>query len=178
MEDFLTFSAIEHSRLEIIKTDEHIPELIESIYGEYMLTAANKGIKLEKNIGDGVSKAWVDRSLIRRASCNLLQNALKYTHSGGTVTMNARKTSMDGVDYVAISFSDTGPGIPENERDKIFQKYYRSESAKGTKGNGLGLAIVKSIALAHGGRVELESTEGNGSVFTLIIPTGPGSADA
>lgn len=173
MEDFMTFSAIEHSKLEIVKTEEQIPELIESVYGEYMLTAANKGIKLKRNIGDGVSKALVDRNLIRRASCNLLQNALKYTRPGGTVTMNAEKILMDGVDSVAISFSDTGSGIPESERDKIFLKYYRSGSSKGTKGSGLGLAIVKSIAVAHGGKVELESTEGKGSVFTLIIPVKP-----
>ena len=170
MEDFMTFSAIEHSRLEIIKSKVLMPELIESVFGEYMLAAANKGITLTRKIGDGVATAKVDRNLIRRACCNLLQNALKYTRRGGNVTMNADKRTVDDVDSIAISFSDTGPGIPESERDRIFQKYYRSGSSKGTKGTGLGLAIVKSIAVAHGGRVELESTEGKGSVFTLIIP--------
>ena len=92
--------------------------------------------------------------------------------------MNADKRMVDGVDSIAISFSDTGPGIPESEWDRIFQKYYRSGSSKGTKGTGLGLAIVKSIAVAHGGRVDLESTEGKGSVFTLIIPAGPENAGA
>jgi PAS domain S-box-containing protein len=170
MEDFMTFSAIEHSRLEIIKTKEYMPELIESVYGEYMLTASNKGINLTRDIGSGVATARVDRNLIRRACCNLLQNALKYTRAGGTVAMKAERRLVDGIDSIAVSFSDTGPGIPESERDRIFQKYYRSGSSKGTKGSGLGLAIVKSIAVGHGGRVELESTEGIGSVFTLIIP--------
>ena len=178
MEDFMTFSAIEHSRLEMVKTEERMPELIESVYGEYMLIAANKGIKLIRDIGEGVSRARIDRNLIRRACCNLLQNALKYTSAGGTVTINAKKRLVNGVDSIAVSVSDSGPGIPESERDRIFQKYYRSGSSKGTKGTGLGLAIVKSIAVAHGGRVELDSTEGKGSVFTLIIPAGIGNSDA
>lgn len=178
MEDFMTFSAIEHSRLDIVKTKEFMPELIESVYGEHMLTAANKGITLMRDVGNGVDTARVDRNLIRRAYCNLLQNALKYTRAGGTVTINAEKRLVDGFDSVAVSFSDNGPGIPESERDRIFQKYYRSSSSKGTKGSGLGLAIVKSIAAAHGGRVELESTEGKGSVFTLVIPAEHDNAGA
>ncbi len=69
-----------------------------------------------------------------------------------------------------VSVSDTGIGIPADEQDKVFDKYYRSPSAAGTKGSGLGLAVVKAVAVAHGGSVELQSEVGKGSTFSLKLP--------
>ena len=74
---------------------------------------------------------------------------------------------------LVISVSDTGPGIPSEELEKVFQKYYRSSSSSGVKGTGLGLAIVKAVAEAHGGHAEVESEEGKGSTFSLVIPMDP-----
>ena len=75
---------------------------------------------------------------------------------------------------VVVSVTDTGRGIEPEDQEKVFEMYYRSKRAGGTKGSGLGLAIVKAVATAHGGRVELTSQPGKGSTFRLILPTKTG----
>jgi signal transduction histidine kinase len=96
-----------------------------------------------------------------------LQNAINYTSEGGMVSLSAETVYNN---MLVIQVSDSGNGIPREEHDKIFRKYYRSSAVKGIKGNGIGLAIVKEVATAHGGCVELESIEGVGSTFTLYLP--------
>jgi two-component system, OmpR family, sensor kinase len=105
---------------------------------------------------------------LRRLLINLVDNAIKYTPSGGTV-----KVSIDRQDeWVKLAVDDTGIGIPPEERQKVFQRFYRSPEARSGSqgGSGLGLAIVKSIVEAHGGRVELEGEPGKGSSFAVLLP--------
>lgn len=110
-----------------------------------------------------------DLSQLRRLLFNLVDNAIKYTPAGGTVNVSVKKTGGNAV----LSVEDTGLGIPEEEQHKIFQRFYRSAEARsgGQGGSGLGLSIAKSIAEAHDGRIELESTPGRGSNFRLYLPT-------
>jgi signal transduction histidine kinase len=96
-----------------------------------------------------------------------MQNAVSYTPEGGMISLNAGTVFQN---MLAIQVSDSGNGIPREEHDKIFRKYYRSSAAKGMKGSGVGLAIVNEIVAAHGGCIELESIEGVGSTFTMYIP--------
>jgi signal transduction histidine kinase len=115
----------------------------------------------------------IDQKLVQRAVTNLLQNAVNYTPSGGMISLGIESTRGDDEDFIVISVADTGPGIPKEEQDKVFDKYYRSSRTIDTKGTGLGLFIVKTVAKAHGGQVELTSEEGKGSTFKIILPSAP-----
>ena len=112
-----------------------------------------------------------DRLQLVSALSNLIDNAVKYSNQGGVVTISAR--AVDG--FVEIQVSDTGIGIPARDLDRVFERFYRVDRARSrtTGGTGLGLAIVRHVATNHGGDVTVRSREGEGSVFTLRIPTLP-----
>jgi two-component system OmpR family sensor kinase len=107
-----------------------------------------------------------DRNRIRQVASILLDNAVKYTPDGGRITVTVRET--DG--WAGLEVSDTGIGIPEDQLPLIFDRFYRADKARASSGAGLGLSIARQIAEAHGGRIEVESTPGEGSTFTLLLP--------
>lgn len=173
VEDFLAVSRLESgtgtTKMSVMNTAE---VAYEAFMGTQPL-AEKKGIEFTADISGAPEPVMADRVLVSRAVGNLLQNAINYTQAGGKVRLAVYSVTMDGVEYAAISVSDTGPGIPPEEREKVFNKYYRSPGVAGTKGSGLGLAIVKAVADAHGGRVVLDTKLGEGSTFTLLVPRKP-----
>ncbi len=113
----------------------------------------------------------VDGARLRRALANLLDNALKHTPPGGAVTLAA--TAVDGGRQVQYTVTDSGPGIPPEELERIWERFYRGDRARtGRSGSGLGLAIVKEIVEAHGGTVGVESVVGQGSRFWVRVGEG------
>jgi signal transduction histidine kinase len=110
--------------------------------------------------------AAVDRNRIRQAFANLLDNAIKYTPSGGSVTVSAQ----DGPDNAVVHFRDTGYGIPADEQDKIWARLYRGDKSRSERGLGLGLSLVKAIVEAHHGEVSVTSKNGEGSDFAVMLP--------
>ncbi|MEP7201478.1 MAG: ATP-binding protein [Ilumatobacteraceae bacterium] len=104
------------------------------------------------------------------AVANLLENAVKYSDAGSQVTVESRREN----DWVELVVSDTGVGIPPRDIDRIFERFYRVDRARSrdTGGTGLGLSIVRHVATNHSGEVTVHSREGEGSVFTIRIPTG------
>ena len=112
-----------------------------------------------------------DFALLRRLLLNLVDNGIKYTPSGGVVKVSISRSG----DLAVLSVQDSGPGIPPEEREKVFQRFYRSPEARasGQGGSGLGLSIVKSIVDAHHGQVELTSPPGGGSAFKVSLPLAP-----
>lgn len=113
-------------------------------------------------------------SQVATAVANLVENAIAYSAEETRVTV----TTQADDDHVQISVADQGIGIAPNEVDRIFERFYRADQARSraTGGTGLGLAIVKHIATNHGGRVEVSSTLGGGSTFTLRLPASPPDA--
>jgi signal transduction histidine kinase len=107
-----------------------------------------------------------DRDRLRQAVSILLDNAVKYTPKGGRVAVIVH----EGEEWVKIEVSDTGIGIPEDQLPLIFERFHRADGARTSVGAGLGLAIARQIAEAHGGRIEAESSLGEGSTFTLLLP--------
>jgi two-component system sensor histidine kinase MprB len=111
--------------------------------------------------------AEVDRGQVGRAVSNLVDNALKFTPPSGRVTVDVRRR--DG--EASISVSDTGPGIPEEEREHVFERFYQGRQGQALgKGSGLGLAIVAGVARRHGGSVTVTSPQGAGATFELRLP--------
>jgi two-component system, OmpR family, sensor kinase len=107
-----------------------------------------------------------DRDQIRQMVLNLVENAVKYTPSGGEVALSLRKDNY----HASIAVSDTGPGIPADILPHIFERFYRGNHRSMMGGTGLGLAIADRIARSHGGSIDVESKEGAGSTFTVSIP--------
>lgn len=110
--------------------------------------------------------ATFDRDQIRQVASILLDNAIKYTPEGGSVSMSVEKRN----GRASLSVSDTGPGIPEEELPLVFDRFYRLDASRTEGGAGLGLSIATQIAEAHGGEIEVSSSPGEGSIFTLLIP--------
>jgi signal transduction histidine kinase len=108
----------------------------------------------------------MDADMIRRVLINLLENAIKYTRSGGRIIVSARPQPAQ----VLISVADTGPGIPAAEHQRIFEKFSRIQEDGRPKGLGLGLAFCRLAIDAHNGRIWVESQEGQGSTFLFTLP--------
>jgi signal transduction histidine kinase len=146
----------ESCSIEAILTGCHVDNLNE---------ACSKGIEFTLSMDDSIPAAHLDCKQISRVFNNLISNAIKFTPSGGKVSVSA--TMVAGNLYVSIE--DTGIGIPCQDLSQIFKKYYRSAGASGFKGTGLGLAISRAIVEGHGGAIKVASTEGEGSRFTVMI---------
>jgi signal transduction histidine kinase len=128
--------------------------LLKSIADAYVPSAEDSGHKLDATIDEGVTLTG-DRQLLAQLFSNLIENALSHTPAGSTVRLVLRKTAT-GFD---AQVADDGPGIPEAERDKVFDRFYRLDRSRTTKGSGLGLALVKAIATLHGLSLRLEDRQ-------------------
>ena len=132
----------------------------------YEYVAEEKEIKVQTDLPTPC-EACVDRIRMRQVFANLLDNAIKYTPEKGMVTLGVR--CEQGLALVA--FRDTGIGIPEEEREKIWLRLYRGDKSRSQRGLGLGLSLVKAVVQAHGGSVSVSSEVGKGSEFTVRLPT-------
>ena len=143
--------------------------LIRDIVEDFRRDGTPDGFTIEASIGESSGAVDVDPDAFARALWNLLDNAVKYSGSSRTVLVNVNER--DGV--VAISVRDRGLGIPRHEHDAIFRKFVRGTASRahGIKGTGIGLAMVRHIVEAHGGTVRVESAPGEGSTFTIVLPT-------
>ena len=109
------------------------------------------------------------RSRLQRVVSNLLDNAIKFTPEGGTISMKL-KTPTDGDALISVEIVDSGPGIPPDELERIFDRFYRRDPSRSVEGNGLGLCLARAIMRAHGGDITVKSEEGKGSCFTIVVP--------
>lgn len=176
LDDLLSLSRLEQQGGEVMETETRgIDGVINSAIQTCNRRADGEGIEIQKNIDDAVF-AQMNVLLIEQALVNLIDNAVKYSKKGAAVVVEAVS---DGL-RTTITVEDSGTGIPEKDLPRIFERFYRVDKARSRElgGTGLGLAIVKHIALVHGGSVHVESTLGQGSRFTLILPAGaePGEA--
>ncbi len=108
-----------------------------------------------------------DNRLIQRMIANLLDNAIKYTPAGGSVELTVDLANSDGV---AVSIKDSGIGISEEDRPRIFERFYRCDPSRSEAGIGLGLSFARAIARAHGGDIVVASEPNRGSTFTITSP--------
>ena len=166
---FLIQALVKASRLEtgilvLHPQPGEISPVVERAAAQYAPKAAEKGVALTLDQTEGA--AVFDPKWTEEAVCNLLDNALKYTPSGGSVTVEVKNYEL----FSAIRVCDTGPGIAEAEQAKIFGRFYRASGAWQTEGVGVGLYLTRQIAEKQGGYVKVDSMPGMGSTFSLYIP--------
>ncbi|MBD3208042.1 MAG: PAS domain S-box protein [Candidatus Nealsonbacteria bacterium] len=167
--DLLNVTRIEEGRYVYDRVSVDLVEMLESLVSSYEDDVKNRGIKLVVNKPEEeLPKIKADPEKIRLASQNLVENAIKYTLEGGKVTVTIRNIGNEA----EVAVSDTGIGIPEEQQDRVFGKFFRGANAlkEETEGSGLGLFITKNIIEAHGGSVWFESEAGKGTTFYFTIP--------
>ena len=143
-------------------------EYIDAICRLYEFNTAERGINFVRNLGDKPVMAWIDRVNFDKVISNLLSNAFKYTSDKGDVIISL----IDNSDSISIKVADSGKGINNAEKSKIFDRFYQSADSK--QGTGIGLHICNDITLLHGGRITADNrTDGvQGAVFTVTLPKG------
>jgi signal transduction histidine kinase len=169
--NILDFSRIEAGRKEYEFKETDLAELVRSTLDSYRFQIEQNGFTFEENISVDIPPVTVDREAIARSLLNLVNNALKYSKDQKYIAVSLHRTN----GQVNLEVRDHGIGIPPNEQEKIFEKFYRCGDplVHNIKGSGLGLSLVRHIARAHGGDVIVESTPEKGSKFTIALPLDP-----
>ena len=162
--DLLDLSKIESGKMELNKENLDIVSLARDTIKTFETLAASKNICLIKEFPDKAVNVDVDRDKLTQVFINLMGNAIKFTDKGNVIV---RIIELQG--EVEVEVQDTGPGIPHDQVDKIFDKFTRVVAEK-KEGTGLGLPIAKDIIILHKGRIRVESESGKGSRFIFIIP--------
>lgn len=169
IQDLLTISALEAGRVKLNLQTVELRPLVEKVLGDLKPPADNKSISFVNQLPDLIATADVGR--LEQVFANLVDNAIKYGRTQGTVTIGGGKTG-DG--RIEVFVQDDGPGIPPESLDRIFERFYRVDKARSREqgGTGLGLSIVKHIVQNHGGKVWVKSEPGKGATFFFTLPTG------
>ncbi len=172
LDTILDLDRIRRGRLELEIEPLNLEHVIDAALATFQPIAEQKRITLEKQLAGELPKVYADAGRVEQILNNLLQNAIKFTPEGGHVWIRAAPYA-DPNDpekgWVRIDVVDTGIGIPEEARERIFEGYYRGPAAN-EQGLGLGLAITKALVEAHKGRIWVESTVGEGSCFSFLLP--------
>ncbi|HKY30150.1 MAG TPA: HAMP domain-containing sensor histidine kinase [Pyrinomonadaceae bacterium] len=166
--NILDFSRIEAGRKEYDFRETDVAELVRSTLDAYRYQIEQQGFEFEEKIDTNIPPMHVDREAIARALVNLVNNALKYSADEKFICVKLYRAN----GTLKLEVADKGIGITRREQAKIFEKFYRTGDplVHNTRGSGLGLSLVRHITHAHGGEVEVESTPGKGSKFTVSLP--------
>lgn len=149
--------------------------LLEDLTRKMRPLAEEKGIHLELQVSKSLRDVVVDGDALEMVLTNLLENALKFTPGGGTVVLSAETTTGG---WLRVQVRDNGPGIPPEDLERIFDRFFRVERSRAQEqgGSGLGLAICRELVLLMGGRIHVWSEPGRGSAFVVEIPPSPAEA--
>ncbi|MFM9029187.1 MAG: sensor histidine kinase [Opitutaceae bacterium] len=171
IDDLLLLARIDSGRVELNLRAVDLRAAAGDALDDAALIARAREVTLVNEVPSPL-RAEADPERLRQVLANLIDNAIKYGRSGGTVTLRGRDA---GGGMVEISVRDDGPGIPPEALSRVFERFYRVDKARSREqgGTGLGLAIVKNVVQAHGGDVRVESAAGRGTEFFLTLPAAP-----
>ncbi|WPM31413.1 ATP-binding protein [Hydrogenobacter sp. T-2] len=167
VEDLLILTKLESGEERIKREDVDLRLLVEEVFDLLEPQAKERNISLINSV-DRELKVKGDWDKLFLLLKNLVDNAIKYNREGGKVEVKAKRENQ----YVQLQVQDTGIGIPKEHIPFIFERFYRVDPSRSRNlgGTGLGLSIVKHIALSHGGKIEVQSKEGVGSIFSVFLP--------
>lgn len=168
IDNFLDLVTIDAEGLKMDVNEISLPRVIDSLTSSMEVELEKKEISLSKDFSPDLDHIVGDEAKLRQALSNLLGNAIKFTPSRGAIQITAKKDDK----AVVVEVADTGMGIVPEDIPHVFERFYQADSSstRGFGGAGLGLAICKEIVEAHGGRIEVESEIGKGSVFRVVLP--------
>lgn len=169
--DLLDISRIETGKTQLALQPVDVPRVVNDVVNDHLrgrIQHEEKAISVSAEIAPSLPLVNADPEKITRVLTNLVDNAFNYTPAGGSIKITATANG----NFVYISVRDSGIGIRKEDQHKIFDRFFRAESAevRGVPGTGLGLAIVRSLVEMHGGQLALESEPGEGSIFTFSLP--------
>ena len=167
VDNLLTLASIDDGELELLRTPTDLRALAHEVVQELGALAAATGVRIGES-GDSVSVIG-DHERLKQVLSNLVENAVKYAGADAQVLVSTWQH--DG--EAGFTVSDAGPGIPAEAVPHLFDRFYRVDAARssGLQGSGLGLAICHDIVRSHGGRIWVDSREGDGSSFSIALPT-------
>ncbi|HEV7664346.1 MAG TPA: HAMP domain-containing sensor histidine kinase, partial [Chloroflexota bacterium] len=165
--DLLDLSRLEAGRVELEPQALDTASMVRGALAAVSNLFEARGTRVQVDVPESLPPILGDRRRVEQILTNLLANAAKYTPGGGVVEVAA--SSVNG--HISLSVADNGPGVPESERDIVFDKFYRGRNAQRSEsGSGLGLAIVKSLVDLHGGSVRVEDSLPRGARFVVELP--------
>ncbi|MGI9952466.1 ATP-binding protein [Moorellaceae bacterium AZ2] len=168
IEDLLTLSRVEHRSPERVTRGASLQQAVERVMEVVKPLAKERGVSLQMDVPPDLPLLRLPEHFLDQILLNLLDNAIKYTPTGGSVTVAASREGSKA----RVEVRDTGIGIPEESLPRIFERFYRVDKARSRAmgGTGLGLAIVKHMVESYGGSVGVESQVGKGSTFHFVVP--------
>ena len=166
VEDLLELSRLESGQLTLRRARVEPAALVEEVRAAFRDAAKEQSVVLGVAIADDLPVIDADYDRLRQVLVNLVENGLRFTQPGGTLTLGLSQQE----DAVKFRVEDTGAGVAAEHLPHIFERFYKVDRSRRDRGTGLGLAIVRQIVEAHGGQVSVESQEGLGSVFSFTIP--------
>jgi signal transduction histidine kinase len=164
LDTLMDISEAETGTMRLAVADVPLATLVDEVIGVYEDVAEDKHVSITTTVEPGLT-ITADRDRLRQALANLIDNAIKYTHAGGHVSVTARR---DGA-HVTIEVADDGPGIQPHDLPRIWERLYRGDQSRAERGLGLGLSLVRAIVQAHKGTVEVRSEPGQGATFVIRI---------
>ncbi len=166
--DLLEFGKLKELRGEALVEEIRIEEVLSKVLDQYRAQAEEKGLELHVEVAAYLPPVHMNAEAMRSVWSNLLSNAIKYTPTGGRIQVSLSV----GAGKLIGRVSDTGIGIPQEAKDRLFSEFFRARNARdlNISGTGLGLAIVRQALEKAGGGIECESEEGKGSIFTFYLP--------
>lgn len=166
--DLLDVARIEQKRLILKKEPSDLSKIAEEVCDEAMIVAKARNIEIDSNLAKNIPKISSDPNRLKMVMENLVNNAIKYTTNRGKIEIKLSKKN----GTLTFSVKDNGVGIPEEQHDRVFDKFFRSDNVVKyqTEGTGLGLYISKNIIEQLGGKIWFQSVEGLGSIFSFSLP--------
>jgi len=169
--DLLDIARIESGRVTMKREPLDLKIVLDKVADLLSLQLKDKQIEFNCKLNDGANTVLADRSQIERVLINLINNAIKFTPQKGKISVQTHKSD----NVVQVDIADTGCGIPDDSKDKIFEEFYRVDNLinQEAKGTGLGLSLVKHIIEAHNGKIWFESYVNQGTTFSFTLPQAP-----
>ncbi len=171
VEDLLLLARLDQQRpLERARVD--LAVLAVDAVHDAKVIAPDRPIALSLDLPSGGASVLGDETRLRQVVANLVGNALTHTPDDVPVEVRLGTALVEGVPAARLEVADQGPGLTDEQRERIFERFYRADAARSREngGTGLGLAIVSALVAAHGGRVELDTAPGRGAVFRVLLP--------
>lgn len=169
VEELLELSRLESGDIPLSRRPLDFSLMLRNAVDRLSRQAERAGVAIVLEVESSLPRATGDADMLERAAVNLIHNAIKFTHAGGSVIVRA--AGVDGA--VQVSVSDNGAGILPEDMPRIFERFYKADRSRGGVGTGLGLAVARHAVEAHGGTITAESTPGEGSSFSFTVPASP-----